>query len=69
VRSRTDLLRTLGAVRFKLFALVPTLSSTAISVLGPSSAARSPRTIGAVIGVAVGVLLVAELSRLHSSGA
>ena len=39
-QQTTDLLRTLSDVRFKLLALVPTLSGTAIAVLGhPSSAA------------------------------
>jgi hypothetical protein len=40
-QQTTDLLRTLSDVRFKLLALVPTLSGTAIAILGhPSSAAE-----------------------------
>jgi hypothetical protein len=40
-QQTTDLLRTLTDVRFKLLALVPTLSGTAIAILGhPSSAAE-----------------------------
>ena len=40
-QQTTDLLRTLSDVRFKLLALVPTLSGAAIAILGhPSSAAE-----------------------------
>ena len=56
-QQTTDLLRTLSDVRFKLLALVPTLSGAAIAVLG------QPRSAAELLGV--GVLgLVATLGIL-----
>ena len=60
-QQTTDLLRTLSDVRFKLLALVPTLSGTAIAVLGHPSSAAELLGIGLLGLVATFGILLYEL--------
>lgn len=54
----TDLMRTLTDVRFKLLALVPTLSGAAIALLGHPSSASQLVAVGALgLSATVGILL------------
>jgi hypothetical protein len=57
-QQTTDLLRTLSDVRFKLLALVPTLSGTAIAVLGHPSSAAELLGVGLLgLSATLGILL------------
>ena len=57
-QQTTDLLRTLTDVRFKLLALVPTLSGAAVAVLGHPSSAAALVAVGLLgLTATLGVLL------------
>ena len=57
-QQTTDLLRTLTDVRFKLLALVPTLSGAAVAVLGHPSSAAELIAVGLLgLTATLGVLL------------
>jgi hypothetical protein len=57
-QQTTDLLRTLTDVRFKLLALVPTLSGAAVAVLGHPSSAAELISVGLLgLTATLGVLL------------
>ena len=57
-RQTTDLVRTLTDVRFKLLALVPTLSGAAVAVLGHPSSAAELIAVGLLgLTATLGVLL------------
>jgi hypothetical protein len=60
-QQTTDLLRTLSDVRFKLLALVPTLSGTAIAILGHPRSAAELLGIGLLGLVATLGILLYEL--------
>ena len=57
----TDFLRTLGDVRFKLLALVPTLSGAAVAVVGHPSSASELLAVGLLGLVATLGILLYEL--------
>jgi hypothetical protein len=57
-QQTTDLLRTLSDIRFKLLALVPTLSGTAIAILGHTRSAAELLGVGLLgLTATLGVLL------------
>lgn len=57
-QQTTDLLRTLSDVRFKLLALVPTLSGAAIAILGHPSSAAELLAVGLLgLTATLGILL------------
>ena len=68
-QQTTDLLRSLTDVRFKLLALVPTLSGAAVAVLGhPTSAAEFLGTLDRMVGLASRGLLIPADSLLQKLG-
>ena len=66
-QQTTDLLRTLTDVRFKLLALVPTLSGAAVAVLGHPSSAAELLAVGVLGLIATLGILLYELRNTQLS--